>query len=220
MGRAKFFGNASFPLFCECFPCSGLLRLIYVFSRNPEADYEVRWCMLKLLDLVVRGSDEPLPKNTIHIPPPTPTVEAPPATSSPVTTNIKLVNKSANPAQIKIAPRKGSVVPTPATPLAPAPTKLRIPQRIPTVASAGPENVASPAIEFKKPLPPSKVSGPSKKKEKQIPKSQASGMNVQDVKACQAALKRLMSSKFAKIFLQPVDPVRDKAPEYVCVECA
>ena len=169
--------------------------------------------MLKLLDLVVRGSDEPLPKNTIHIPPPTPTIEVPPVASPPVTTNIKLVNKAANPAQIKIAPRKGSLAPTPETPLAAAPTKLRIPQRIPTVPSVGPENVESPAMEPKKPLPLAKAGGSSKKREKQVPKSQASGMNIQDVKACQAALKRLMSSKFAKIFLQPVDPVRDNAPE-------
>ena len=168
--------------------------------------------MLKLLDLVVRGADEPLPKNTIHIPPPTPTVEAPPV-SSPITTSIKLVTK--NPSQIKIAPRKGSVATAPGTPLSASQpsTRLRLPQRVSTVSSTGPENVMSPAGEFKKPLPPAKAS--SKKKEKAVPKSQASGMSVQDVKACQAALKRLNSSKFAKIFLQPVDPIRDKAPELV-----
>lgn len=173
--------------------------------------------MLKLLDLVVRGADEPLPKNTIHIPPPTPTLEVPPVIQSPVPTSIKLVNKATNPAQIKIAPRKGSVVSTAGTPLSAAPqapTKLRLPQRVSTVSSTGAENSAiSPAVEFKKPLPPAKSGGPSRKKEKPVPKSQASGMSVQDVKACQAALKRLNTSKYAKIFLQPVDPIRDKAPE-------
>ena len=51
------------------------------------------------------------------------------------------------------------------------------------------------------------------KKEKPGSKAQAKGMSIHDLKACQTALKRINPSKHARIFLQPVDPIRDNAPE-------
>ncbi|KAG8714750.1 hypothetical protein FRC11_007261 [Ceratobasidium sp. 423] len=44
---------------------------------DPDVDHEVRWCMLKLADLIYRPAEEPHVKIKIHIPP-TPISEAPP----------------------------------------------------------------------------------------------------------------------------------------------
>ncbi|KEP50373.1 transcription initiation factor TFIID subunit 2 [Rhizoctonia solani 123E] len=46
---------------------------------DPDADHEVRWCMLKLADLIYRPAEEPHVKIKIHIPP-TPISEVPPPT--------------------------------------------------------------------------------------------------------------------------------------------
>ncbi|EJC98793.1 uncharacterized protein FOMMEDRAFT_161628 [Fomitiporia mediterranea MF3/22] len=187
---------------------------------DPQADLDVRLCMLKLADLVVRGADEPLPKNTIHLPP-TPVTESPPVVPMQTPSSIKIAPKVSKP-QIKIGQRKQSLA-TPSTPTpstSHAPSKLRLAPSGSTMppASVDTENIA-PAAEsrFKEPLPPllpSKAAPGSKKKDKPIPKSQSGGMSIQDVKACQAALKRLNTCKAAFLFLQPVDPIRDKAPDY------
>ncbi|KAL5494783.1 hypothetical protein ACEPAI_245 [Sanghuangporus weigelae] len=186
-----------------------LRKFVMPVVLDPQADIEVRFCMLKLADLVVRGADEPLPKNTIHLPP-TPVVEGPPSLPSPAPTSIKIAPKLSKP-QIKIGPRRLSLqTPTTATPSTPGPTKLRL-------SSLG-DTTGTPAHaepKFKEPLPPPPRPAPApKKRERPVPKAQAMGLNVQDLKACQAALKRLNNCKSARIFLQPVDPVRDKASDY------
>lgn len=171
--------------------------------------------MLKLADLVVRGADEPLPKNTIHLPP-TPMTEVPPLLPTQSSANIKIVPKATKP-QIKIGSRKQSLV-APATPgpgSAQGTPRLRFaplgaPSPSPSVAPEDAVSKKEPG--FKEPLPPPSRSIPVPKK-KAVPKTQAMGMNIQDVKACQNALKRLNTNKSAFLFLQPVDPVRDKAPE-------
>lgn len=52
------------------------------------------------------------------------------------------------------------------------------------------------------------------KKIKPLPPAQASGMTSADLTACRNCLKKLLDSKHAPLFLNPVDPVRDKAPNY------
>ena len=48
---------------------------------------------------------------------------------------------------------------------------------------------------------------------KAIPKAQSGGMSHNDLTACRNALKKIQTNKKAAVFLQPVDPVRDKAPK-------
>lgn len=52
------------------------------------------------------------------------------------------------------------------------------------------------------------------KEAKAVPKAQSGGMTSFDLKACRTALQKLKSSKHSNLFLQPVDPVRDRAPKY------
>ncbi|KAH8110586.1 hypothetical protein DFH11DRAFT_1619105 [Phellopilus nigrolimitatus] len=183
---------------------------------DPKADYEVRWCMLKLADLAVRGVDEPSPKVTIHLPP-TPATEAPPPLPLPAPPGIKIASRAATP-QIKIGVRKGSlVIPSASTPGSVTPTTSKLRFALPGAApSATSEQVVpKPQPEFKAPLPPVLKPAPvPKRKEKPVSKAQSKGMGVADLKACQTALKRLNSFKHSAIFLQPVDPIRDKAPNY------
>lgn len=166
--------------------------------------------MIKLADLAVKGTDEKPPKVTIHLPP-TPSTEVPPAIPPPVPPGIKIVPKPTKP-QIKIGVRKASIVPSPLDTPVLGSAKLRLQPGTPKIASVIQE-LAEP--EFKVPaLPPLKPSEP-KKKDKPAPKAQASGMSTADLKACRILLKRLNTSKHAFLFAQPVDPVRDKAHEYV-----
>ncbi|THH09339.1 hypothetical protein EW145_g2091 [Phellinidium pouzarii] len=182
---------------------------------DPRADYEVRWCILKLADLAVRGNEEPPPKVTIHLPP-TPATEAPPVPLPPP--GIKIVPKRP---QIKMGPRKGSLllpsVPSTPVPASPLPPNLKL-HLGPSVVPYFPNTAggAVPGLRFgiKPPLPPTKPVSAPKKKEKYLPKAQSKGMSVSDLKACQTALKRLNTAKNSAIFLQPVDPIRDKAPDY------
>lgn len=53
-----------------------------------------------------------------------------------------------------------------------------------------------------------------KKKIKPVAPGQASGMSLTDLTACRNCLKRLQNSKHSHLFRKPVDPVRDKAPDY------
>ena len=54
---------------------------------------------------------------------------------------------------------------------------------------------------------------PSKPVPKVVPKAQSSGMSLNDLRGCRNALKKLQTNKKAAVFLQPVDPVRDRAPK-------
>lgn len=153
--------------------------------------------------MLKRGAEEPLPKVTIHLPP-TPAVEVPPPLTTPT---LKIGPKSAS--QIKLASRKASFANSPQTATATSPTDVRrspaiVPLKVPPVATATQQPVRSTLAD--KPAM-------HKKKEKALPKAQARGMSAHDYKACRSALKRLTSNKHAALFLQPVDPIRDRAPK-------
>lgn len=177
----------------------GTFAILTLDARSWEADQQARWAVLKLADLVLRGGEEAPPKITIQLPP-TPVVEAPPSPVvriQPVAQRILKTGPTSNPAQgtstpkIKLVPSGLHRESTPKTQV--------VTQRKGSVV-----------------IPP-KRQKPEKEKEKKklVPKSQSSGMSVYDLGACRNALKKLQAHKRARLFLQPVDPVRDRAPEYV-----
>ncbi|KAF9055881.1 hypothetical protein BJ165DRAFT_1336062, partial [Panaeolus papilionaceus] len=168
----------------------------------PEIDHEVRWCLLKLADLLIRPVEETPPSVKIHIPstpvveaaPPLPTVKVPttkvpakvprPPKPAPVLSKSASVTLS-GPTKLKVpAPA------TPATPVAPSPKVVNAPQ----------PDVTKKAVAVSKPV--------------HVPKAQSGGMPLNDLKASRNALKKLKANKHAVLFLQPVDPIRDHAPNY------
>lgn len=171
-------------------------------TRSCDADQQTRWAVLKLADLVLRGGEEAPPKITIQLPP-TPVIEAPPSPVvriQPVQRMLKTgpapspVSGASSTTKIKLAPSGLHREPTPKTPVAP--------QRKGSFVIPAPRR-QKPDKEKEKKKPPPK------------PKSQSSGMSVYDLGACRNALKKLQVHKRARLFLQPVDPVRDRAPEWV-----
>jgi transcription initiation factor TFIID subunit 2 len=170
------------------------LRLLILFCRASDVDHEVRWCILKLADIVVRGVEETVPKFTIHLPP-TPVVESAP--------QLPLVKAPPKPQR---ALKTGG--PTAKIPF--APSKLKLSGTTPPVAPAAPD--AKKVVTFKEPK--AKLKRKPLKSDKGT-KAQTSGMTLSDLRACQSALKKLKLSKHAALFMQPVDPIRDHAPKFV-----
>ncbi|GBE77479.1 Transcription initiation factor TFIID subunit 2 [Sparassis crispa] len=175
----------------------------------PDTDNEVRWCLLKLADLLIRGTDETPPKVTIHLPP-TPVAEVPPPLP-PVKVQLKPQRtlKSGAPST------KNLIVPFTVPPklkLLPSSSQLDGSARIPTA-----ESPLSTREKRNEPFPipklPRKVVV-EKKKEKNVPKAQSGGMSLNDLRASRNALKKLQMHKHSAVFMQPVDPVRDRAPNY------
>jgi len=179
-----------------------------MLSRAPNVDYEVRWGIIKLADLVLRGVEEAPPKVTIHLPP-TPVLEQPPP--------IKLPPRAtARPIKTGGPPMRNPLVSTS------APPKLKI---VPSGSQARASSVATPVTGAARMPPPPPPAAKAKAKPKarpptangvkapQIPKAQSSGMSVNDLRACRNALKKLKLNKNALLFMQSVDPVRDHAPK-------
>lgn len=170
----------------------------------------MRWSILKLADVLVRGAEEAPPKLSIHLPPPTPVTEiAPPLplVKIPVPPKPTRVIKSGGP--------RNTPVSTPVTP------KIRL---LPTAQAEAAHtyslstpviaNITKQGTASKTPTG-TKIKVKAKNKEaKAVPKAQSGGMTSFDLKACRTALQKLKSSKHSNLFLQPVDPVRDRAPKY------
>jgi transcription initiation factor TFIID subunit 2 len=152
--------------------------------------------MLKLAELTLRPTDEALPKVVIHLPP-TPINEQPPTIP---------VNLNKNKAPIK-------QVQQPVAKLdAGLPTglaKIRLP------SSKGRQLSAAITTPTSTSITPKSVINGAKKKAKTSLKSQTRGMSNMDMRACRNALKRLLAHKNSLMFRLPVDPVRDRAFEYV-----
>ena len=177
----------------------------------PELDHEVRWCILKLADLLIRPVDETPPSVKIHIPstpatdisPQLPAVKAPP--------KIPRVIKSGGP------PNKSPLI------TFNLPTKLKLPPAdivphkvVPTtpLAETGKKAVvfATPEVPLKAVKPKGRPAKPSTKPV-HVPKAQSGGMHLNDLRASRNALKKLKANKHAALFIQPVDPIRDHAPK-------
>ncbi|TKY85733.1 hypothetical protein EX895_005273 [Sporisorium graminicola] len=157
----------------------------------PSVDVEARWALLKLGELLFRPAEEkdlPL-QHKVQLRVRMPSAQNPidtGALESPSISKIKLIRPSPAIPGDEGAPRTPSVA-----------------TNGPRVAFETPEK---PAAVEKKKIKPKKV--------KPLAPGQASGMSFADLTACRNTLKKLMQNKFASIFLNPVDPVRDQATNY------
>ncbi len=203
------------------------LSIAHLLCSAPDVDHEVRWCLLKLADLLLRPVEEMPPSVKIHIPS-TPVTEVNP--------QIPLVKVPVKPSR---AIKSGG--PPPRHPsiqlnVSAAKTKLPNSPRPPLVEPPVPSPAIKKAIVFAQPAPPApppKTVPVAKQKTKavtkpqvgkannrpitkptQVPKAQSAGMSINDLRACRNALKKLQSNKHAALFNHPVDPVRDNAPRY------
>jgi len=208
-----------------------ILTIFLTFLHSAsDVDFEVRWCLLKLADLLIRPVEETPPSVKIHIP------------STPVTETVPQIP----PVKVPIKPSRpvktgGPPSRQPSIQLNVPATKVKLPGS-PRVLSVNESIVSSPvakkAVTFAPPIMPTLSSLASKTKTKagtkppsskplgrpdtkpsQVPRAQSSGMNLNDLKACRNALKKLQANKRALIFNQPVDPIRDNAPRYVVLSC-
>ena len=168
-----------------------------------------------MADILIRPVEETPPTVKIHIPS-TPVTEVPPQSAKP-------------PAKVARSLKSGGPLPkTPYTPFN-IPTKLRLPGS-PMLDSprtpASPLELSKKAVVFVQPAPPAK--GKTKGRPPKttnhtvtrlahVPKAQSGGMSLNDLRASRNALKKIKSHKHAAIFNQPVDPIRDHAPKYVCI---
>jgi transcription initiation factor TFIID subunit 2 len=114
-------------------------------------------------------------------------------------------------------PSKSPLVPTT------VPLKFKVPANsnappTPAASAATPHPDGKKGVTFTVPAAPPKVKKPvfkkpTVKKPQFVPKAQSGGMSVQDLRACQKLLSKIKPDKHAGVFLQPVDPIRDHAPE-------
>lgn len=175
-------------------------------------DREVRWCLLKLADLVFRGDQEQPPKVVIHLPP-TPVIEAPP----PVPIVVKPPLKPQRTLSIKdgVTSLKSPLTPTLGS------TKLRLPgtgtrvdvsTRVPDVSSPRDARRASNG-GFAVPKPPAPNAAAVKVPPKHGSRVKPGTLSVEDRLGLRSIINKLQNYKSAPLFRQPVDPVRDRAPE-------
>jgi transcription initiation factor TFIID subunit 2 len=176
------------------------------YLSAPDVDHEVRWYLLKLADMLVRGAEEQPPKVTIHLPP-TPVTEVPPP--------LPVVKLKARPS-VKID--NTPVTHSPLTPFATAPKLKLLPggsvtpgpsSTTPTVKRIGSSAIAVPKAPKQVPVPPRSDHKPPSK---HVPRARSGGMELSDLHACRNMLRKLQTNKHATLFLQPVDPIRDRAP--------
>jgi transcription initiation factor TFIID subunit 2 len=177
-------------------------------------DHEVRWQLLKLADMLLRGADEAPPKMTFRLPP-TPVTELPPP--------LPIVKLKSRPT-IKT---EFSVARSPLTPVGAMPKIKLLPSAVtPSFAAAPlPFREVKPIVlgarhpTSNHPHPPkTNVRIPTKAvkpTQRHVPKAQSGGMSLLHLRACRNLLKKLQTNKRAALFNQPVDPVRDKAPRRV-----
>ena len=172
----------------------------------PEIDHEVRWCILKLADLLIRPVDETPPSVKIHIP------------STPVTDISPQLQAVKAPPKIPRVIKSGG--PPSKSPLITfnIPTKLKLPP--PDIVPPTPlAEIGKKAVMFATPEVPLKAAKPKGRTAKpnakpaHVPKAQSGGMHLNDLRASRNALKKLKANKHAVLFVQPVDPIRDHAPK-------
>ncbi|TIB98529.1 hypothetical protein E3Q18_02027 [Wallemia mellicola] len=169
---------------------------------SSQVDYQVRWTLLQLCDVLYKGNTEPLPKVKFKLPAPAP---APAPPQPPASTE----QTPTMPVKIKLkAPTIPSATPASATPPPVMDTKSPEPTLPETNGNANGYTAPSGSglnISLKK------------KRDKAVPQAQRGGMSSQDVSACRAIHKRIQGHKTAGWFLYPVDPVRDGAPDYFTI---
>ncbi|KAF7302980.1 Transcription initiation factor TFIID subunit 2 [Mycena kentingensis (nom. inval.)] len=197
-------------------------ELMMPLALSPQLDHDVRWSLLKLADLLLKPVEETAPTVKLHLPA-TPVMETPPPESpllpfrfkingpAPPTPTIpvhtpRVILRASTP---NMARRTASVEPQPSAPPVPTP-------RVTFAVPALPEKARAPA-KPRAPVPPKKNGAPKPAKPAAPSgpvRAQTSGMTITDLKATRAALKKLLAHKHGKLFLRPVDPIRDNAPNY------
>lgn len=191
---------------------------------SSDVDWEVRFSLLKLAELLFKPAEEKdlpfQPKVSVRVkmpqlpsiqplplrPSPAPITRAsnvpPTPTGESSGMRIKLVNKSFSNGNVNGIKREET------------PSKASV--STPRVAFNAPEKelpIVTPTSSAPAPLPPVRITLKPKKAKPLMP-GQASGMSSSDLTACRNCLKKLQTSKHALLFLNPVDPVRDKVPNY------
>ncbi|EGO05242.1 hypothetical protein SERLA73DRAFT_82815 [Serpula lacrymans var. lacrymans S7.3] len=183
-----------------------LREFLMPIALAPDVDHEVRWGIIKLADILLRGVEETAPKVTIHLPP-TPVVE-----SSPHLPLVKLPSKVPRPLKSGGPPIRSPLVPPTVPPklkIMPSQSQVDITASNATKIAPGPKQGTAPAVKSKVKGKPLNGAKPS-----HVPKAQSGGMSLNDLRASRNALKKIKVHKNATLFLQPVDPVRDHAPNY------
>ncbi|KAJ7897366.1 hypothetical protein B0H14DRAFT_2677986 [Mycena olivaceomarginata] len=185
-------------------------ELMMPLALAPDVDHEVRWCLLKLADLLIKPIEETAPTVKIHIPI-TPATETPPVLT-PLPSKPRPL-KLAGPAQSPVIPNH--VAPKLKIPCG-RPSGVRTPVRTPSVEPQAQARAKSVAFAVPA-LPPKAKPVPVPKAKPPPPPSKPNGVPAKPVHALKAqasGMSKLQGHKHAKIFLHPVDPIRDHAPNY------
>ncbi|KAL7425129.1 hypothetical protein Q5752_000817 [Cryptotrichosporon argae] len=164
-----------------------------LLSSYTALDLEVHFGLLKLAEVMGKAVEEPTPGTRITIQ--TPVVETPIATPK--------IRLSMNTADIR--PDTESMCD-----VGLAPTTADYFQRPTTIVASSP----GPSLQrISLALPTS----PSAKKKKNAPKAQSRGLSDSDFKVISIVLQKLESHSKSFIFQNPVDPIRDGAPDYLTI---
>ncbi|KIY52676.1 hypothetical protein FISHEDRAFT_63651 [Fistulina hepatica ATCC 64428] len=222
-----------------------LREWLFPLILAPDADSEVRWCLLKLADLLIKPTEEKPHVPAIHIPA-TPVVERPPTPTIPVKIPIKprALKLPATPSPLPSAGPKTSIhipksAPLPKAPKEAAPDPLNIvpskplktprtnnhrkpparpatPSALTSVVPRTPRAnvVAAPPKRVPAPPPAADASSTKTRSKPTKPPSASKGMSPTDLRASRNVLQKLQRHKNGRIFLIPVDPIRDQAPHY------
>lgn len=150
----------------------------------PNVDIEIRWCLLKLCEVLIKPSEEPLPKIKLRMPVRLPSSAAPgnkagspevPLSASTGIPKIKFGGQEVL--------RRDSLLESPGA----GPLKLVLGNKKGQASSAN---------------------GPK------LLREQKGGMSMSDLKVSQNLMQKLTATKKADLFRRPVDPIRDMAPSY------
>ncbi|CAO1625272.1 unnamed protein product [Sympodiomycopsis kandeliae] len=166
---------------------------------SPDADLEQRWALIKLAELLFKpGQEQELPLQQYL---------SSTATNTAKNSATGAAGQSATSAAAKIKlVSRGSGIGLSASnedSVSGASSSQRV------VAFDAPDDsvrlqkkktYSHPTVKLKKPKP--------------VAQAQAAGMTQTDLTACRNALKKIQASRHATMFIHPVDPVRDGAPNY------
>lgn len=160
--------------------------------RSPDVDFEVRWAMIQLAEILVKPAEEVVPKVVVHLPPPTPIFENTPALPTP---KIKLFTGNSE-SPVSLSSLVGS-------PLTSSSSSVAVTQpSTPSTPSYEPSSflqsgLPSPALRLTLNRPPAHappaIPPPKKKKEKAAVKAQKSGMSAMELIVCRKLLQKMVS---------------------------
>lgn len=152
---------------------------------SPDVDAEQRWALIKLAELLFKPAEE---KDLPLKPQLSLRIKAPGAKG----------------------PQQQQQAPAADSPLS-AVSKIKLVHR---PSTAGDEASLPGRVAFEDAAAPARKPSLKIKKPKPATPAQAAGMTNADITACRNALKKLSMNKHSPLFMNPVDPVRDGAPNY------